>query len=332
MYKNRKAAKETEAEYKKKVLAGIKPSGGVESKKPGPSLLKKKVRKASPCVSSKAKKTSPPKSSVLLQKPKRLTIKDDDDILPLLLEEFPHLHLSIHTWHELWRKGLQQIEQITRAHQEVRRKKTRAQTQLEEAEQRQEIMVNIMKKELEHAQRLKEIKDRKATTISTRNRLHERRMQSARSRNYYDEYQVRMRAKMLKRRTKEEMVFKKLFRDGLDIQRERIKELRKYAGEQRESQAKVQRDEIESMENYYRDQFEMLAESIAKEKKELMIRERAQQKVLGQMKKDIRKKMETEIKHLQEHLVHDDDDAYFRQLDADRVVQDLQMAKYKVRV
>ena len=59
-----------------------------------------------------------------------VTIKDDDDILPLLLEEFPHLHLSLHTWHELWRKGLQQIEQITHAHQEVRRKKTRAQAQV----------------------------------------------------------------------------------------------------------------------------------------------------------------------------------------------------------
>ena len=59
-----------------------------------------------------------------------VTIRDDDDILPLLLEEFPHLHLSLHTWHELWRKGLTQIEQITRAHQEVRRKKTRAQAQV----------------------------------------------------------------------------------------------------------------------------------------------------------------------------------------------------------
>ena len=31
-------------------------------------------------------------------------------------------------------------------------------------------------------------------------------MQSARSRQYYDEYQVRMRSKMMKRRTREEMV------------------------------------------------------------------------------------------------------------------------------
>ena len=35
MYKNRKAAKETEMEFKKKILTGIKPSQNVDSKKPG---------------------------------------------------------------------------------------------------------------------------------------------------------------------------------------------------------------------------------------------------------------------------------------------------------
>ena len=35
MYKYRKAAKETETEFKKKILTGIKPSQNVDSKKPG---------------------------------------------------------------------------------------------------------------------------------------------------------------------------------------------------------------------------------------------------------------------------------------------------------
>ena len=52
--------------------------------------------------------------------------------------------------------------------------------------------------------------------------------------------------------------------------------------------------------------------------------------VMEGMKKDLRKKMESEIKDLQQQLNRDDDDAYFRQLDADRVIQDLQMAKYHV--
>jgi centrosomal protein CEP95 len=50
------------------------------------------------------------------------------------------------------------------------------------------------------------------------------------------------------------------------------------------------------------------------------------------MKKEMRNKMETEIQRLQDQLVRDDDDAYFRQLDADRVIHNLQLAKYHVNV
>lgn len=50
------------------------------------------------------------------------------------------------------------------------------------------------------------MKERQTQTIATRNGFHEKRMQSARSRQYYDEYKVRMSSKMMKRRTREEMV------------------------------------------------------------------------------------------------------------------------------
>lgn len=320
---DRKAAKETENEYKKKVLTLPQKKIGQKSKEAG-----KKPAVTKHTVGSKVKKRSSP--GLIPPAKTKLHIKDDEDILPMLLKEFPHLHLSMHTWHELWRKGIHQIEQVTRANQDVRRKKSKAKADLEEAQRRQEIMINIMKKELEHSQRMKEIKDRQKQTVATKNGFHEKRMQSARSRQYYDEYQVRMRSKMMKRRTREEMIFRKLFKDGIEIQKERIKDLRKYAKEQRDKQATKQRNEVESLENYYRDQFDMLAESITNERQEIFVREKAQQKVLEQMKKELRKKMEKEIKELQDQLVRDDDDAYFRQLDADRVIHNLQMAKYHV--
>ncbi|XP_052781119.1 centrosomal protein of 95 kDa-like isoform X2 [Mya arenaria] len=331
MRQNRITAKDKEKEFQKKMLAGVKTKS--QKEREGPAVLKKKTRPLQPHImASKLKKATPSGSVLKPVKKPPLTVRDDEDLLPVLLEEFPHLHLSLHTWHELWRRGLNQIEKITRAHQEVHRKKSHAQNQLEEAEKRQEIMVNIVKKELEHEQRLKDVKDRRVNAVSTRNKLHERRIQSARSRHYYDEYQVRMRAKMLKRRTREEMMFKKLFEDGLAIQKERIHELRKYAREHRNSEARTQRDQIESMENYYRDQFHMLADNIKQEKVELTVREKAQQKVMDTMKKELRKKMEKEIRTLQEQLVRDDDDIYFRQLDSDRVIRDLKLAKYQVTV
>ena len=44
-------------------------------------------------------------------------------------------------------------------------------------------------------------------------------------------------------------VFKRLFNDGLDIQKERIQELRKYAQEQRQQRTRRQQQELEALEN-----------------------------------------------------------------------------------
>ena len=47
------------------------------------------------------------------------------------------------------------------------------------------------------------------------------------------------------------------------------------------------------------------------------------------MKKELRKKMERDIQDFQEQLKRDDDDYYFRQLDAEKVVQQLNMTRYQ---
>ena len=52
----------------------------------------------------------------------------------------------------------------------------------------------------------KESKARQQLEVAARSKVHEQRLQSARARRYYDEYQVRQRSRMLKKRTKEELV------------------------------------------------------------------------------------------------------------------------------
>ena len=52
----------------------------------------------------------------------------------------------------------------------------------------------------------RETKARQQLQIAARCKVRERRLQSARVRKYYDEYQVRQRSRMLKKRTKEELV------------------------------------------------------------------------------------------------------------------------------
>lgn len=54
--------------------------------------------------------------------------------------------------------------------------------------------------------------------------------------------------------------------------------------------------------------------------------------VVERMRKDLRRKMEKEILEIQTQLFRDEDDSYFRQLDADRLLQELQMARYQARI
>ena len=54
--------------------------------------------------------------------------------------------------------------------------------------------------------------------------------------------------------------------------------------------------------------------------------------LLEQMKRDLRRKMEKEIIDIQSEMFRDDDDTYFRQLEADRLRQELHLAKFQTRL
>ena len=75
-------------------------------------------------------------------------------------------------------------------------------------------------------------------------------------------------------------LFKNLFEEGLKIQRSRLNDLRRYARDKRSEQQLRQRNEIASLENYYKDQFAILAETLETERKDLKTRNDAQSKVI----------------------------------------------------
>ncbi|KAK7506352.1 hypothetical protein BaRGS_00002464, partial [Batillaria attramentaria] len=272
--------KQDDEEYQKLLHAAAAAAANRPVAKKAKSATKPrgKVKRPQPTVGSKVRRRSSSTGQVPEPRERPLSLADDDDLMPILLEEFPHLYMSEHTWHELWRRGIAQIENLTRAYEESKRKKSKAQQQVEEAARKHEVLASIVKKQLEHNKRMRDIHDQKKQQAMLKNKLHEKRVQSARARRYYNEYQVRARSKMLKRRNREEMIFKNLFKDGLAIQKERIRDLRRYAKEQRDKQAQKRQDEIDSLENFYKDQFEMLVERITKDREEMLIREHAQQK------------------------------------------------------
>ncbi|NWS30572.1 CEP95 protein, partial [Polioptila caerulea] len=313
--KLREAAKEMEQEYKENVF--------------------QEPPKVSQPVKAHSRKTTPqypkysqriPKRGIM--KPKQaapMTIRDSDLLLQLL-EEFPHLHISPRTLNKMWQ---QQLAQTLHLKAPSARPRPKLQNEVEQALKKHELLAAIIKRDQAHSKRLQEIKQRIHRQKWAQNKLTEKRQQLARARKYYEDYRVQLRAKLLRARTREEKIFKNLFEEGLEIQKQRLRDLKVYAQEKRDEQRREHQIELESLENYYKDQFSMLAEAVSQEFQEFQTREKAQAHMLQKTKRELRSKMEKEIQQLQEAIMHNDDDTFFQELEADRLRSRLQMASFQ---
>ncbi|KAM5273366.1 centrosomal protein of 95 kDa [Ctenodactylus gundi] len=254
---------------------------------------------------------------------------NEHSLLPLMLEQFPFLSISGPTLSKMWKQQIAHIEQLKKDACRENRSKKKLQDEIEEALRRHDLLTALVKKEHEHNRRLQDFRDRIQRQRLTQSKIKENRQQTVRARKYYDEYRVQLRAKMMRMRTREEMIFKKLFEEGLQIQKQRLRDLRNYAKEKRDEEKRQHQNELDSMENYYKDQFSLLAEAISQERKELKAREKAQAQTLRKAKRELRSKMEKEIEQLQHMITQDDDDAFFRELEAERFRARLQLASFQ---
>ncbi|NXL70528.1 CEP95 protein, partial [Leptocoma aspasia] len=313
--KLREAAKEVEQEYKENVFQE-------------PPKVSQRVKVYSRKTTPQYPKYSQwiPKRGIM--KPKQaapMTIRDNNLLLQLL-EEFPHLHVSPRTLNKMWH---QQVAQTVHLKAPSARPRPKLQNEVEQALKKHELLAAIIKRDQDHSKRLQEIKQRIYRQKWAQNKVTEKRQQVARARKYYEDYRVQLRAKLLRARTREEKIFKNLFEEGLEIQKQRLRDLRVYAQEKRSEQRREHQIELESLENYYKDQFSMLAEAVSQEFQEIQTREKAQAQMLQKTKREVRSKMEKEIQQVQAAIMHNDDDTFFQELEADRLRCRLQMASFQ---
>ncbi|XP_059938861.1 centrosomal protein of 95 kDa isoform X2 [Mesoplodon densirostris] len=278
-----------------------------------------------------SRKTTTPGPRGGLPKPnKAVPMKvNEHSLLPLMLEQFPFLYVSGQTLSKMWKQQIAQVEQLKKDAYRENRSKKKLQDEIEEALRRHDLLTVLIKKEYEHNKRLQDFKDRIHRQKLTQSKIKENRQQSVRARKYYDDYRVQLHSKMMRMRTREEMIFKKLFEEGLQIQKQRLRDLRNYAKEKRDEQKRQHQNELDSMENYYKDQFSLLAEAISQERQELKAREKSQAQMLYKVKRELRSKMEKEIQQLQYMITQNDDDAFFRELEAERFKSRLHLASFQ---
>ena len=261
----------------------------------------------------------------------------EDGLLGSLLQEFPYLYTSPETIHYLWEKHSKQIETFSKLHKEIENKYLRSDSEtstkltqhhLEESYKKQELLMDIMRKDLQHLQRVQDMKRKTEVENSMKSRQREQRFQTAKVKRYYEEFRLQHRAKMLKKTTSEELIFKKLFNESLKLQKERLFELKRYAKEKSEINTKAQLNQIESIENFYKNKFDLLNEQLNRDKQDTLVRERAQHVILNKMKKNVRKKLETDIRDLQDQMAQDKDSVHWREMDAKRIQMELYSASY----
>ncbi|XP_030362219.1 centrosomal protein of 95 kDa isoform X2 [Strigops habroptila] len=313
--KLREVTKEMEQEYKENIF-----------KEPPkmPQPVKVYSRKTTP-RNPKYSQWIPKRGTVKPKKAAPIKVRGDDLLLQLL-EEFPHLHISRHTMNKMWQQQLAHTGQLKAASD---RSRATLQNEVQQALKKHELLVALIKKDQDHNKRLQELKQRIRRQKWAQNKVREKRQQVARARKYYEDYRVQLRAKMMRARTREERIFKNLFEEGLEIQRQRLKDLRAYAKEKRAEQRREHQNELESMENYYKDQFSMLAEALSQERQEIQTREKAQAQMLQKTKRELRSRMEKEIQQLQAAIMQSDDDTFFQELEADRLKSRLQMVSFQ---
>ena len=80
-------------------------------------------------------------------------LETGDVILPTLLDEFPFLHVSPHTLETMRRKQTQQLTSLSKSAQSDKRQ-TKTQKVIEDAEKRQQTLLKILRKDLQHNQRM----------------------------------------------------------------------------------------------------------------------------------------------------------------------------------
>ncbi|XP_071430002.1 centrosomal protein of 95 kDa isoform X2 [Pithys albifrons albifrons] len=311
----REAIKEREQEYKENIF--------------------KEPPKTSQTVKAYSRKATPraPKHSQWIPKrgtgkPKKadpMTIRDNE-LLEKLLEEFPSLHISHRTLNKLWQQQLAHTRHLQAA---PGRARPRLLNEVQQALKKHELLAAIIKRDQDHSKRLQDLRQRVGRQRWAQNKVTEKRQQVARARRYYEDYRVQLRAKMMRARTREERIFQKLFEEGLEIQKQRLRDLRAYAQEKRDEQRREHQNELLSMENYYKDQFSMLAEALSQEFQQIQTRKKAQAQMLQKSRRELRSKMEKEIQQLQAAIMQSDDDTFFQELEAERLRSRLQVASFQ---
>ncbi|CAF3800555.1 unnamed protein product [Rotaria magnacalcarata] len=262
----------------------------------------------------------------------RLLLGNENDLVQVLNEQFPGIYVSTEMQAKLNDQFSKHIDSVFKSRVELLNSQQGNMNDLEKVKQKHDQMTEILRKEIGAVQRQQDIQLKQSAERILKSKIRDQRIQQARVRRYFQEYCLDQRKRLLKKRTNEELILKQAYKDSIRIQRERLQEMKKYKQEYNALFLSRYRNQLESLENYYRQRLNMFKEVEQKESALQRTNDREDKLELNKQRLQLRKKLETDIKQLQDQLNQNDDYIHFRQLDLERLKENLTQARITTKV
>ncbi|CAF3150409.1 unnamed protein product [Rotaria socialis] len=262
----------------------------------------------------------------------RLLLGNENDLIQVLNEQFPGIYVSTEMQAKLNDQFSKHIDSVFKSRVELLNSQQGNLNDLEKVKQKHDQMTEILRKEIGAVQRQQDIQLKQSAERILKSKIRDQRIQQARVRRYFQEYCLDQRKRLLKKRTNEELILKQAYKDSIRIQRERLQEMKKYKQEYNALFLSRYRNQLESLENYYRQRLDMFKEVEQKESALQRTNDREDKLELNKQRLQLRKKLETDIKQLQDQLNQNDDYIHFRQLDLERLKENLTQARITTKV
>jgi hypothetical protein len=116
----------------------------------------------------KLKTSKSPNNSIIINEN-----NDNDGLLSYLLNKFPFLNVPTDSIHYLWQKQAKQLETLAKLESEINNKSNtsiKCKNELDKVYNRQQMLMNIIKKDLNHTQRIQDLKRMKTIDNTLKNR------------------------------------------------------------------------------------------------------------------------------------------------------------------
>ena len=165
-----------------------------------------------------------------------------------------------------------------------------------------------------------------------KSKVRDQRIQQARVRRYFQQYCLDQRKRLLKKRSNEELIVKQAYKESIRIQRERLQEMKKYKEEYNGIFLTRYRNQLESLENHYRQRLSMCKEVEDDDKAKQRVRDREDKLELSKQRSESRKQLESDIRQSQDQLNQNDDYIHYRQLDLERLKENLIQARITTKI